>query len=438
MSIKTNLIIRPFLNLHLNKKVGLLAIIGIILATSACKKPWNRLPRPPYTVTIDNSYNTLQAQYGAFIHDESGKVALFSWLKGEDTTNLTIPFSDFTNYNCTIVKISVIQSGISQDTTIELNTYHQIEDHSTIFLRETASFNSSTELKIQLTGINSLDSIVIPNSRTIIQPQASNTFFGHYQVQHNGDFWIRAKFDGDPTWKYRLFKNYSSGDISLTLTPAQFAEPSTPPKQITLPFNARWNYQIMGESINSEEQWMPFDQNIGQSNIPIANTIELVRPDNEPYSRYRILLKSAQNVNNGTVFHFDQIVNTIPESITPANFNVTPFQINDFRNITIECSGDFDMLTVKRTSPSPPYVRWTSYLPSVLNQNTIHQLPEIPDEVTRLAPALKNYNLGYTISVTGELFDNLSGFEEAQNKLLLNDNPYWKAAAGTTGIERFY
>jgi hypothetical protein len=296
----------------------------------------------------------------------------------------------------------------------------------------------TTELKLQFTGINSLDSIIIPNSTTIIHPQESNNFFGHYQINHNGNFWIRAKFNGDTEWKYRTFKNYSAGDVSLSLAANQFTTITSPQLSIALPHSARWAYQAMGETQGTSPQWMALDQNSDLNTPPFSSTLELIRPENEPYNRYRLHLKGSGNSSNGSVFHLDQIVDNLPTSIPSIPFNVTPYQISDFRNITIECSGDFDMLTVKRTSPTPPYVRWTSYLPSALNQNVLHQLPEIPDEVARLAPALKNYNLGYTISVTGERYELLSGFEEVQHNLLLNDNPYWKAQAGMTGIERFY
>lgn len=438
MNIKMRSIIKTPFKITVNYLGALLLIITITMAISACEKPWNRPPRPSYSLTFDNSHNTLQALYGAFLHDESGKVALFSWLKGEDTTNFFIPFSDYDHYNCTVIKILVTQMGSSQDTTFELTTYHQLADLSTVFLRTPKESSTATELKIQFTGISSLDSIVIPNSTAIIQPQESNNFFGHYQIEHNGNFWIRARFNGDSVWKYRTFKNYAAGDVSLSLAATQFTPITSPEVSISLPYSARWSYQAMGETPGASPQWMSLDQNSDLNTLPFSSKIELVYPENEPYNRYRLNLKGGGNSSSSTVFYLDQIVENLPESIPSIPFNVVPFQVSDIRNIAVECSGEFDIITLKRVSPNPPSVTWVSYFPPALNQIVSHKLPDIPEELTRLIPALKNYNLGYSISVTGERFDNLSGFEEVQQQLLLNDNPYWKAEAGMTGIERFY
>lgn len=439
MNIKMYPTIKSRLNTTVNYSGVLLIIIAtLIVALSACEKPWNRPPRPSYSLTFDNSQNTLQALYGAFLHDESGKVALFSWLKGEDTTNLFIPFSDFDHYNCTVIKILVTQVGSSQDTTFELTTYHQLSDQSTVYLRTPKETSVATELKIQFTGISSLDSIIIPNSIAIIQPQESNNFFGHYRIEHNGNFWIRARFNGDTDWKYRTFKNYSNGDVSLSLAATQFAPITSPEVSINLPFSARWSYQAMGETPGISPQWMSLDQNSDLNTPPFSSKIDLVHPENETYNRYRIHLRGGGNGSNSSVFYLDQIQDHLPASIPSIAFNVIPFQISDFRNIAVECSGEFDIVTLKRNSPNPPYVHWTAYFPPALNQTVVHKLPDIPEELSRLIPALKNYNLGYTISVTGERYETLSGFEEVQQQLLLNDNPYWKAEAGMTGVERFY
>ena len=404
----------------------------------SCEKPWNRPPRPSYSITIHNEFDFTQARYGAFLHGDDGKVAVFRWLKSNDTTQLTIPFSDSDRYHCTLVKLTINISPVATDTSVELTTWEHLLNEKEIYLHQPENIPSSTELKVRFVGVNSMDTLVLPNATRVIAPTASNNYFGHYQVAHYHDFWVRARFNGSMQWYYKLFRNNTAADLSMNLSVTDFEPTVMPNTLIGLPSAARWQYTIATRTPTCAPGWFVLDQT-HPDRPSVNNTASVFQPETEVYTEYRMMMKGEQQQPNGAVFYVDKIwTGQLPSYIPVFHFDVTPVSANHYKNITVDCEGDFDILAIERTGVGTPSVKWTSWVTPATNGPLSYTLPDLPGEVAALASSLRNYNLGQSIKVRGERFDQLSGYEAVADQYLTSDRTWWKAEAGLNAVERLY
>lgn len=429
---------KPFFSSAIHSFLLVIVLSGLFIIT-ACHKTPPEEPRPSYTLNFSNDFNLLQARYAAYLTDAEGKVVLFKWLSSSDTSSLVIPFSDFDHYDCTIFKMVITPTAIRMDTTVELISYQQVPNQTTIYLRNTEPV-VITDLRVQFTGISTLDTIIVPNGLTFIKPQESNSFFGHYNIRHHGDFWLRARFDGDPHWRYMVFNNYQSTDLSVTLDKNILPALTNPNAIIQLPFLAPWQYQIQGELDNNINRLMPIGdlRRAPGGGTPLLDQLEVFRPEILSFTRYRIQMQGSSTLPGGYTYYCDQFFPTIPAALPAPSFQVSATNLSDSRLVGVQCSGDFNNLVITRNNNSIPSITWTALAAPNKNGITTHRLPDVPGEIITLFPSLKNYSLGDKVWVRAEKYQSLTGFETVQSNLFLNSDPYWKAKAGMLGVEQIF
>ncbi len=169
----------------------MLVMIGLF----ACEKPLPPTSDPAFEITVNNEFNELNGRFALFFSDpENGETISFSWLPGETITTVEAPDSKTTDrFDCTLVKVSTLiapGTGV-RDTFVHLTTYTGLSSGATINLRDQV-FQQATDLKFQLVGMNTLDSIVVPDAYAIQRPQASNNYHGEYRCFHTGSIWLRV------------------------------------------------------------------------------------------------------------------------------------------------------------------------------------------------------------------------------------------------------
>lgn len=416
----------------------LIVLSGLFYITSCTPTPPEE-PRPSYSIRFDNAFNLLQARYAAYLTDEEGKVVLFKWLPSSDTSSLTIPFSNFNKYDCTVFKMVITPTATRMDTAVEMISYSQVPNATTIYLRNTDPV-VITDLKVQFTGLSTLDSIIVPNGLTFVKPQESTSFFGHYNVRHQGDFWLRARFDGDPHWKYMVFNNYHDADLTVSLDKNILPGFVNANDIIQLPFIAQWQYQIQGEVEGNESRLMPIGdlRRAPGGAIPLLTQLEVFRPESVNFSRYRVQVQGTTTNSDAYTYHCDQYFTNLPNSLPTPTFSIGSTTLGDSRLVGVQCSGDFNNLVISRTNSTIPSISWTAYAIPNKGGITTHRLPDVPTELGVLFSGLKNYAFGNQVLVRAEKYQTLTGFDAVQSKLFLNDDPNWKAKSGMLGIERSF
>lgn len=415
----------------------LVVVLGMFLTLGGCRPEGSVTPRPSFTVSFDNEANPLQARFAAFLTDEEGKVQAFRWLNLTDTSHLQIRFSDYKAYDCTVVKMTVTATSTYPDTVVELTTYRGLKDQTNIRLGVADSAVVITDLKVRFSGLTSLDTIIVPDGLTFIRPQSVNSYFGHYNIRHYGDFWLRAKFDGEDHWRYMVFNNYLAGDLSVELLKAQLPTLSFPNPVIQLPFTAPWKYQIQGEA---NGKLMPVgDLTRAPGNaVPVLGSLEVFRPENMTFSRYRVQLKGAGPGANPVTYYSDRFYTVLPQMVTLPSFDVETTILGDNRSVGVQCNGQFDALLAKRGYIGSMSLYWTAFISPVAGGIVTHRLPDVPEALSGLFPVLKNYGFNQPLTVSAESYDALDGLDAVQSAYYHPANYWWQAQAGLTGIERSF
>lgn len=428
----------PFSFLSTRILMLLIVLFGLFYTTS-CKKTSPDAPRATYAIHFDNAFNLLQARYAAYLTDEEGKVVLFKWLSSSDTSSLTVPFSDFDKYDCTIFKMVITPTATRMDTAVEMISYPQVPNKTTIFLRDNDPV-IITDLKVQFTGLSTLDSIIVPNGLTFVKPQENTSFFGHYNVRHHGDFWLRARFDGDQHWKYMVFNNYQDANLTVSLDKNILPGFVNPNATIQLPFLAQWQYQIQGEVGGNENRLMPIGdlRRAPGGAVPLLDQLEVFRPESVSFSRYRVQMQGSTTNTDAYTYYCDQYFTNLPATLPIPAFNIGSTTLGDSRLVGVQCIGEFNNLVIRRANSTIPSITWTAYTAPINGGITTHRLPDVPTELSTLFSGLKNYNFGSQVLVRAEKYQTLTGFEAVQSMLFLNENPNWRANAGMVGIERSF
>lgn len=423
-----------------------LLLLALLAATIfACEKPDDPqppAPKTPFEVVIQNDFSELAARHAAWLTDADGKIVAFQWLHGNDSTHLSV--ADFPENNplpdLSIARISIVAGSAASDTTLSVTTYTGVNNGEQVRLRD-HDFRQTTLLNITFTGISSLDTIIVPDGLPFARPGWWNNFNGLYQIEHTGQIWLRLQFDGDPHWHYMALENVSGDKITTTVDP-HLLPVETYPQAIQLPFVAAWKYRVDGLADAANLRFVP----LGDLNrppggaVPVFDELQVfepaafdpLAPPTLPYSGYRLRLAGTSTEGEG--YFFDQMLSKLPALMPQANFNLEAANLGDNRLAAVRTSADFEALVLARKNAAQPHVQWDVYLrpaPSLM-----YRLPDVPEDLGKIFPDLKNYNFGQAVRARAEDYQTLGSYRAVLDKIFQNEDPLWQANGGFIGKEK--
>lgn len=414
-----------------------LLFIGLF-AFGGCKKDPITTPKEDFTLVFENEFNLLQGQFAAFLSDAEGTIKAFKWLDGVATSTLTVKNNGDEQLNCTIAKITILDTSAGPDTTLEITTYEKLVSGSTIHLRN-LSYKKSIDYRVQFKNITSLDTIIVPDGVTFIKPQASNNFFGHYKIYQTGDFWLRFKINGDPHWRYMIYNNFEDTELTDQIDPNILPKMSDAPPVIGLPFYTNWDYSLEGVLDLQASRLIPIgdlDRAPGGA-VPVLNQLTVYKPDNQVFSSYHVKVTGYNGSGGGYTYFYDRLFDQVPTTLPDVDFDVNPTTLNDGRLIAVNCSGDFDAVVITRKNNAKPSISWQYITGAAKNNGTVTvRLPDVPEELSNVFIPLKSYNFAQQTLVRAERYEFIDGIDAVYAKMLTNSDPFWQAKAQMMGIER--
>lgn len=434
------------ISMNIRFLLPLLAIIGLY----ACEKSLPPAQDPLFTITVNNEFNELNGRFALFFsHPDNGETASFSWLPGETVTTVEVPDSKTTDrFDCTVVKITTLiapGTGV-RDTFIYLTTYTGLQTGSTINLRDQV-YQQATDLKFQLVGMNTLDSIVVPDAYAIQRPMASNNYTGEYRCFHTGSIWLRVLVNDEKFWRFVRFDQVNSpiinaNTLDINLLTLIFA----PPIQVNFPFVAEWQYQVDGLIDTSKRTFFPLSRQFlpPGSFIPDIALAEIIEPvnneqfePNRPYEGFRMQVRGTEETLGGYTYLSDGLYTTLPADLPVPDFDLAPTILSDNRLIAVECSGNFDLLAFSRSRTGSLNLNWEVL---VKPQTGIvdYRLPDVPAPLGDLYKPLKNYDLGGVVRARAEAYNRQLSFEQIVQNHLSASDVLWQAKAGYLGREEAY
>lgn len=432
----------------MNKQFRLFFLLLVTLPFAACvPEPIEPAePGKPFILYVNNEIGPLDAHIGVWLSDENGKVLAFRWVDGNDTARIMLPeIAESRRLDCTVAQITTIDASGSgvRDTAIHLKTYTALRSGETLNLRNLI-YQQVTDLRIQFTNLNTLDSIIVPDGLTFSKPQAGNNFYGQYRIIHTGKFWVRVKVNGEPKWRFLQFNDINTDDITATvdvqLLPIIFSHS----REVALPFSAAWSAKVNGITNLDSLLFFPMGDILRAPGgaVPVFNVLSFYEPiinedfdpGPKPYSGFRISVSGKGNASEG-YFASDKLYSTLPASIGDATFDVMVTPSLEDRFGAAIGSGDFDVLVFSRAIAGTPSVLWDAMIPGAAG-TLYYRLPDLPQAVADLSPKLAGYQFGNQVQAYGESFANLSGYDAVTAKRLQNDDPLWQAKAAYTAKGR--
>lgn len=431
-----------------------LLFFAAFLTLFSCVKNSTPGPGPAFQVYVNNEYNLLQGQFAVFISEpDGGKLRAFRWAPGEDTLLMQVPGSSADDkFDCTIAKISTLiapGTGV-RDTFLTLTTYTGLNSGAQINLRDPVYQQAST-LRFSLTGMSSLDSVVVPDSYVTQRPQASNNYAGEYYCYHTGKCWMRVLVNGEHFWKFARFDNIS-GDVvdANTLNTNIFTTILAPPIAINLPFISEWYLKVDGLVDTSKLQFFPLSEQIIPPGdfVPKVNHVDIFEPvnndqfdPNRPYNGYRLRARGDEPATDGYTYIIDHLYDAIPATLPVPNFDLQPTILSDNRLVAVQCSGNFNLLAFSRSynGPDPAHTGALHMTWEVLTQPAqgivSYRLPDVPAELGDLYGPLKNYSFDGKVRARAEAYDTPLSYGQIVQQYLGANDPLWQAKAGYLGRE---
>ncbi len=430
--------------------------IGLLLAFSAffaCVKPIPGPTAPTFELYVNNEFNELNARFAVFVSDQgSGETRAFRWVPGEDTIHLEVPNSAASDrFDCTVFKITTLVApgtGI-RDTVLSLTTYTDLESGARINLRNQV-YQQGTSLSFRLTGMNTLDSIVVADAYAISRPQPSNNYSGEYYCYHSGKAWVRILVNGDPFWRFVQFNNLSGPAVDASTLDANIFLPIlAPPLKLNFPFVAAWDYKVDGLVDTTKLQFFPLSAPLLAPGgvIPIIGTVNVFEPvnndlfsPNRPYKGLRVQTRGAEPVAGGYTYISDHFFSDMPSSLPAANFDLEPTVLADKRLIAVNCVGNFDLLAFSRNRSGYQVhlnINW-EVIKKPKNGIVDYRLPDVPSALGSQYPHLKNYDFNAGVKARAESYDKNISFEQIVREKLNAGDVLWQARAGYVGKERSF
>jgi hypothetical protein len=430
---------------------------AILLAFStflSCEKYVDPPVIPPvFEVYVNNSFPELNARFAVFVSDQNtGETRAFRWVPAEDTLLLQVPNSNITDrFDCTVLKLTTLiapGTGI-RDTFLALTTYTDIGNGAQINLRD-QEFQQATTLKFTLTGMNTLDSIVVPDAYAISRPQPNNNYTGEYLCYHSGKCWVRILVNGDPFWRFVRFDDLNGATVDAsTLNANLFLSILAPPLQLNFPFISAWDYKVDGLVDTSNLEFFPLSRQllVPGSPIPVissANIFEPVNNDvfepNRPYNGVRLQLRGTEAAAGGYTYTSDHFYSTIPTTLPVPDFDLSPTILSDNRLIAVACSGDFDLLAFSRVRSGYQVhlnITW-EVVTKPRNGIVSYRLPDVPTPLGDLYLPLKNYDFNAGVKARAERYELPLNYEKIVRQHLGANDVLWQARAGYLGREESF
>ncbi|MBL7826204.1 MAG: hypothetical protein JNJ57_06195 [Saprospiraceae bacterium] len=421
-----------------------------ILVLFGCNPDSPTLPPATFELAINNEYNELNGRFAIFItRPEDGSVLAFQWLPGEETSQVQVPDSKETDlFDCTIVKVSTLiapGTGV-RDTFLNLTTYTQVSSGTQISLRDQV-YQKATDLTFKLEGMNSLDSVVVPDAYAIQRPYPSNNYSAEYRCYHTGDIWLRILINGDKFWKYVRFSNVTDDNLEAnTLDVNLLTSILATPIRINFPFAAEWQYQADGIVDTAKLQFFPLSRQLlpPGSFIPDIAFTEIFEPvnneqfePNRPYSGFRLKTKGVGLGPDAYTYLSDNFYNTLPSDLPVPNFDLYPTVLSDNRLIAVDCAGEFDVLAFSRSRAGTLNINW-----EVLTKPSLgivsYRLPDVPKTLGDLYLPLKTYDFGGVVRARAESYQKQLSFEDIIRNHLNASDVLWQAKAGYLGREETF
>ncbi len=424
-------------NLRLFTAICSFTIACLLLV--ACNKE-NTPAKEPFSITLNNEFSLLQARYAAFLTDETGNVLAFNWLNSKDTTTLSLRFADEATFDCTVVKIYNAGTPSAPSEKVELITYTNVKNGALVNLRNLDN-ESEANIKLQFTNIISLDSLIFPESTPLVMPQESTNFFGNFTVKHTGDFWLLAKVNGDPAWRYFTFKNYAptvnTYNIDASLLPkVQGAAP-----KIKFPFTARWRYHVDGFLDADQQKIIPLGDIMEEpdARVAVSDVLSIYRPEDVTFNGYKLeVLGTMLAGSDSYSLKVNRLYETFPTDIEAPDFTVKPTLVNDNKQISVQCDGSFDALVVKRTISGYPAIEWSVYLEPAADSNVSYALPQLPKDLSTSYPQLGSYAFDNGNVVRAERYRRLFGYEEMLATIFTNADYFWQTKNELMSVEKTF
>ncbi|MFN0014623.1 MAG: hypothetical protein ACKVU2_08750 [Saprospiraceae bacterium] len=372
--------------------------------------------------------------------DKDGRVRLFQWLKGLNTTKLVVADAkEGEQFDLTIVGISLLSlPGTSViDTFLSIKTYTDVADGAEIDFIP-AGVGYVTNFQIKLTGISTLDSIVVPNSVTFALPQPDNGFQGEYQVRHDGQFWCRIKVNGEQNWRYLLLDNVTSGSLTITRDGTALPELPSSSAYIELPFFTNWNYGLDKAVNSSQNKFLPLGPpfSIPGGVVPLFDAVQVLEPPGLPNYGYRLWLRGTDPAPGGYGYECDLLFSTLPTSAPVLDFDIQPTTLADKRLVAVTSSGPVDVLSFTRFGSSN--LTWEVFAAPAESGPTVYRLPDVPGELSDKFTALKTYDFGGNVLVKAERYEQFDNYAAAIQALMRPQDPLWRAKAGYLARQRIF
>lgn len=426
--------------------------VFMLLAVFSCKDNQEPIPyNPPYEVLIKNEFNELQARYAVFASNKgTGDVLAFRWVPGEDTIQLQVPGSTADDYfDITVLKYSTLVApgtGV-RDTFLNVTTYTNLPSSQQINFKN-QEYQSASLLSFNLSGMNSLDSIMVPEAFAITRPSALNTYLGEYYCYHTGKCWMRIMVNGEPFWRFVRFDGVNGPSIEANMLDANLFLPIFSPSiKLNFPFYSEWKFKVDGVVDTAKLEFFPLSPQllVPGSATPATASIDIFEPvnndqfdPNRPYKGFRIQANGTENTSDGYTYICDQFFDAVPSSLPIPDFDLLPTILSDKRLIAVQCVGDFDLLAFSRSRDGEYEhfkIKWEVFTRPV-NGIVSYRLPDVPSDLGNLYPHLKNYAFNSGVKARAESYEKALSFEELVSLHLLSQDVIWQAKAGYLAKER--
>lgn len=402
-----------------------------------------------YTLHAHNTFSSIEARTGIFLSDQEGKVRAFRWLPDQDTARIQVPASSESDvFDCTVVKVTATEvsgSGV-RDTSVELTTYTRIPHNETVILRN-VSFQQSVRFRITFAEATRVDSVIVPDGLTFMQPKPTNNFTGEYLTLHSGQMWVRALLNGDPLWRFVYFERVSGPALVTTLQSSLMPPIIAKPIKVQLPYAASWAYKVDGVIDTSARRFVPVGDLLRAPGgfVPTFDRIDVFEPNSGdpavptplPYNKgYRLRLEGNRPVGVSYKLYYDRFHERLPSVVQAPVFSTSPTVLADGRSVGVICTPGFDVLAVTHTREGVTRYQWESFVQP--EGTLLHRLPDVPEEVSTKYPVLKDYRFDRGVKVRAESYDRLSVFGAIMRTRMLNQDVLWQPKAGYIAKEEVY
>jgi hypothetical protein len=157
---------------------------------------------------------------------------------------------------------------------------------------------------------------------------------------------------------------------------------------------------------------------------------DIFNPGPKTYNGFRVQVSGSGADPDGYIYQSDRFYPELPDALAVPTFSVVPSTSSTNRFSGVSCSGQFDMLSVKRSNAGTPAFSWEVLMAPPANGIASYRLPDLPKELSNLSFALGQYSFGNVVHAQGEAYDQYLGYEPVMRKRMLNDDPLWQAKAG--------